>query len=114
MESAEMERLIHDLIVERLKRRLSREYKDIRVNPGGGPDMVLSSHGLTLANVEVETAGSITPEKAERWREMAASGSKLILMVPKDAKVRATELLWQKGIMDRVAVGSYDIQINMP
>jgi hypothetical protein len=56
----------------------------------------------------------ITPEKAETWLEMAASGSKLVLMVPKDAKVRATELIWQKGIMDKVAVGTYDIQIEMP
>jgi hypothetical protein len=57
MESAEMERTVHGLIVERLKRKLSRQYKEVRVNPGGSPDIVLSSHGLTLANVEVHHPG---------------------------------------------------------
>ncbi len=108
------EKLIHDLIVGRLKGKFSGEYKEIKVNPEGNPDIVLANHGLTLAVVEVETERSITPEKAEKWKEMAQSGTKLILMVPKNAKVKATELLWQKGIMDRVGVGSYEIVINMP
>jgi hypothetical protein len=45
---------------------------------------------------------------------MTQSGSKLILMVPKNAKVKAMELLWQNGIADRVSVGSYEISISMP
>lgn len=108
------EKLIHDLIVDRLKGKFSGEYKEIKVNQEGNPDIILANHGLTLAVVEVETERSITPEKAEKWKEMAKSGTKLILMVPKNAKVKTTELLWQKGIMDRVGVGSYEILINMP
>jgi hypothetical protein len=84
------------------------------VNPEGGPDIILASHGLTMAMVEVETEGSITPEKAGKWKEMAQSGSKLILVVPKKAKVKTTELLWKHGIADRIAVGSYEIVITMP
>jgi hypothetical protein len=45
---------------------------------------------------------------------MAQQGSKIILMVPKHAKVKAMELLWQNGIADRVGVGSYEIAVNMP
>jgi hypothetical protein len=45
---------------------------------------------------------------------MASTGQKLILMVPKNTKVRAMELLWQEGIADRVGVGSYEIAITMP
>jgi hypothetical protein len=110
----ESDRLVHGLIVERLRRKLGRDYKEVRVNPGGGPDLVLGSHGLTLAVLQVETEGSITPEGAERWAGLAASGQRLILMVPRASKVRATELLWEKGIMDRVALGTYEIVINMP
>ena len=110
----ERERLVHDLIVDRLRGKFSKEYREIKVNPEGSPDIVLASHGLTMAMVEVETDGSITPDKAGKWKEMVQSGSKLILMVPKNAKVKTTELLWKNGIADRVGVGSYEIVITMP
>ncbi|HTZ18355.1 MAG TPA: hypothetical protein VMB78_07935 [Dissulfurispiraceae bacterium] len=108
------ERLVHDLIVDYLKVKLARDYKDVTVNAEGNPDMVLANHGLVLANVEVETDGTINPEKADQWKGLAQPGTKLILMVPKNAKAKVTELLWQKGIMDKVSVGSYEIVINMP
>ncbi len=110
----EKDKLLHDLIVDRLRDKFSAGYKEIRINAEGSPDIVLGNHGLTLAVVEVETEKSITPEKAEEWKKMTGSGSKLILMVPANAKVRAMELLWKYGIADRVGVGSYEIAIRMP
>ncbi len=110
----ENEELIHQLIIDRLKGKFSGQYKEITVNAGGGPDLVLANHGLTLAIVEVETESSISAEKAERWKEMAKSGSKLVLMVPKNSKVRTMELLWKSGIADKVGVGTYEISIQMP
>lgn len=107
------EKLLHDLIVDYLKQKLSKEYKEIKVNPAGDPDLILSNHGLVLALLEVETGSSIT-QKAGKWKEMTQAGSKLILMVPKNAKAKVMELLWQKGIADRVSVGSYEIAVNMP
>ncbi|HEX8948438.1 MAG TPA: hypothetical protein VF790_05720 [Dissulfurispiraceae bacterium] len=108
------EKLMHDLIVDHLKQRLGREYSEITVNPSGNPDLTLANHGLVLAAVEVETESSISPEKAAQWSDIAESGMKLIVMVPKNAKVKVMELLWQKGIASRVGVGTYDIAINMP
>jgi hypothetical protein len=110
----ESEKLLHDLIVDRLRGKFSAQYKEIQVNTGGSPDLILANHGLTLAVVEVETERSVTPEQAARWKEMATAGHKLILMVPKNTKVKAMELLWKEGIADRVGVGSYEIAINMP
>jgi len=108
------EKLTHDLIVDHMKNRLSRDYREISVNPQGSPDIILGNHGLVLANVEVETESSINPAKADEWKVMVEQGVKLVLMVPKHSKVKVTELLWEKGIMDRVGVGSYEISINMP
>ena len=108
------EKLVHDLIIDRLKRKLDREYSEIKVNPSGSPDLTLSNHGLALAVVEVETESSITPEKAKDWKILAQSGSKLILMVPKNMKVKVTEILWQSGMVSNVAVGTYEITVNMP
>lgn len=110
----ERDKLLHDLIVDSLKDKFAGAYKEIEVNPAGSPDMVLGNHGLTLAIVEVETGRSITQEKAAKWKEMSQSGSKLILMVPANLKVRVMELLWKSGIADRVGVGSYEILIKMP
>ncbi|NTU43362.1 MAG: hypothetical protein HGA78_10035 [Nitrospirales bacterium] len=108
------EKLLHDLIVDSLRKKLSREYKEIEVNSDGGPDLRLSNHGMLLAVVEVETEESITPLKADQWKAMKQPGVKLILMVPKSSRVQATELLWQKGIADSVSLGTYEISLNMP
>ena len=108
------EKLKHDWVVDFLKHKFGREYKDIKINSEGDPDLVLANHGLVLSVVEVETESTITPEKAEAWKQTLEAGTKLILMVPKNTKARVMELLWQKGIADKVGVGSYDIVINMP
>lgn len=108
------ERLLHDLIVDLLIHRLSKDYKEIKVNPSGDPDLILSNHGLILALMEVETESSINPDRAEKWKEMFQPGSKLVLIVPKSAKMKVTELLWQNGIADKISLGTYEVVINIP
>jgi hypothetical protein len=108
------EKLIHNLIVSNIKHKLSKQYQNIKVNEQGSPDLILSNHGLTLAVVEVETENTITAEKAETWKSLAQPGAKLILMIPKHAKAKVTELLWEQGISDKVALGTYEMTINMP
>jgi hypothetical protein len=108
------EKLVHDLIVDYCRQRFGREYKEVTVNAAGDPDIVLGNHGLTLAQVEVETDGTITPQKAEEWKRLAVPGTKLILMVPKHSKAKVTELLWQAGIAGNVGIGSYEIVVTMP
>lgn len=108
------EKLMHDMMVDYLKRKLSRDYKEITVNAGGNPDLVLANHGLVLANLIVETEDSLSPEKAEDWKALVQPGVKLIVMLPRSVKVRATEMLWEKGISDRVALGTYEIAVQMP
>ena len=115
--------LLHEIILEHLKKRLSREYKEIGINKTGEkkaeyrglyPDMILGNHGMILALLEVETAESISEKGAEKWKVLSDLGVKLILMVPKDLKVKATELLWTKGLMGKVSMGTYEISVNMP
>jgi len=108
------ERLTHDMILDYLIKRLSKEYREIKVNPSGDPDLVLGNHGFVLAHLEVETESTITLEKAEHWKKTAQLGTKLILMVPKHSKGKVMEILWQTGLADKVGVGSYDIQVQMP
>lgn len=116
------EKLIHDWMVSYLKDRLSRDYNDVKINiedkkndfKGHYPDLILGNHGMVLALMEVETDGSITPEKADEWKMLTGIGAKLILMVPKTSKAKVVDLLWKKGMADKVSVGSYELTVNMP
>jgi len=117
------EKLIHDWLITYLRQRLLRDYKDIKVNllgekknefKGHYPDLILGNHGLILAVMEVETEGSIIPEKADEWKVLTGLGVKLILMVPKALRAKVIDLLWKVGIADKTAIGSYEITVNMP
>ena len=115
--------LIHEIILEQVRRRLSRDYKEISINRAGEkkaeyrghyPDMVLGNHGMVLALLEVETAEGINEKVADRWKVLSGLGVKLILMIPKEMKVKVTELLWAKGLMGKVSLGTYEISVTMP
>jgi hypothetical protein len=117
------DKLIHDWMVSYLRDRLSRSYDDIKINHDGEeknefnghyPNLILMNHGLVMAIMEVETEGSITPERAAHWKAVAGQGAKLILMVPKQVKAKAVDLLWKEGLVDKASVGSYEISITMP
>jgi hypothetical protein len=117
------DKLIHDWMINHLKQRLSRDYKDIKINLSGEknnefkgyyPDLILGNHGLVLSVMEVETENSITPEKADEWKALASLGVKLVLMVPTASKAKVVDILWKNKIMDKTSVGSYEISIKMP
>lgn len=119
----EYDDLIHEMILEHLRRRLSRDYKEIGINKPGEkkveynghyPDMILGNHNMILAILEVETDKSISEKQAEKWKAVSGLGTKLILMIPNDMKVKVTELLWAKGLMDKISIGTYEISLKMP
>jgi hypothetical protein len=117
------DRLIHDLVVNNLKKKLSREFRDIKVNLYGEkahafkdlyPDIIISNHGMVILIIEVETESSLSQEKAEIWKKISDTGTKLNVIVPRELKVRATELLWQTGLAGKVGIGTYELNINLP
>jgi hypothetical protein len=115
--------LICEMVQEHLRRRLTRDFKEIRMNRPGEekyeyrgfyPDMILGNQGMVLALLEVETGERISEKRAEEWKALSDLGAKLILMVPRDMKVKVTELLWAKGLMGKISIGTYEISITMP
>ncbi|MDA8086065.1 MAG: hypothetical protein M0Z75_05135 [Nitrospiraceae bacterium] len=125
MKGKDAEAVLHDAIAEELKKKLKHQYRDIKINPAGEklhefngqyPDIILSEHGMVLAVVEIETENSITekPDKIKMWKSLAGSGARLILMVPKGMKPKLASMLWDGGLADKAALGSYEISINMP
>ncbi|MEO5360717.1 MAG: hypothetical protein H7843_09780 [Nitrospirota bacterium] len=122
----ESEKVFHNWLVTHLRNRLSRQYTEIVCNPDGPdgenkhefegfyPDLILKNYGMAMAVVEVETEESINAEKAKHWKVLSQKGVKLILMIPEKARSKVTGLLWDLGLAADVAVGSYDLRINMP
>ncbi|MGE5894369.1 MAG: hypothetical protein ACM34I_09970 [bacterium] len=115
--------VFHNWLVDYLQKKLSRDYRESRANHAGEekesfkglyPDLILGNHGMVLALVEVETEETITADRGEYWKKLSQSGTKLILMVPEQAKAKVTDLLWKNGIMHNVSVGSYSIKVAMP
>lgn len=111
------------MIVEQVRRKLSREFQEIGVNKKGEkkvsyqgryPCMILGNHGMVLSILEVETRESISDQRADYWKSLTGLGVKLILMIPRDMKVKVTELLWNKGLMDKVSIGTYEVSVQMP
>jgi len=115
------EAFFHHWLVSYLQGRLARDYKEIKANGeeqkhefnGHYPDLILANQGMVLAIMEVETEESITPERAERWKELAGLGAKLILMVPNHTRPKVMDLVLQKGLAGKVGVGSYEITVRM-
>lgn len=106
--------LLQRLIVDHLGKKLKRDYREITVNPGSMPDLRLANHGLVVAAVQVETAQTITRERARGWASLAGEGTKLMLIVPKNMKVKTTELLWEAGLAGKVSLGTYELVVQMP
>jgi hypothetical protein len=115
--------LIHEMVVEQVRKKLSREFKEIGINKQGEkkvsyqgfyPDIVLGNHGMVVSILEVETRESISDKQADYWKSLTGLGVKLILMIPHDMKMKVTDLLWNKGLMDKVAIGTYEISVKMP
>lgn len=115
-------KLLHDLIVSTLRKKLSREYSEIKVNflgernnefYGYYPDIILISHGMVVGIIEVETDANLKKEKLDTWKDMILRGIRFTLLVPESEKVKTADLLWQAGLMGKVNIGTFDIILNL-
>lgn len=106
-----------------LKDKLSKEYSEVKINyiddkthefEGHYPNLILSNYGMVMSIVLVLGDSDISADKVNKWKEMSTLGAKLTLMVPDRAKKKVMDLLWERMIAQNVAVGSYELKINMP
>lgn len=116
-------KLIHDIIVNSIKKRLSREFPDIKINLYGEktyafkdlyPDLIISAHGMVISVIEVETEETLSEQKINDWKRLTEQGIKLTVVVPKTEKVKITDMLWSNGLAGRIGIGTYEININLP
>ncbi|GIW46468.1 MAG: hypothetical protein KatS3mg078_0345 [Deltaproteobacteria bacterium] len=122
MARSKNEQLLHDWVIERLKEKYSRMYKEIHVNPGNEknfefkghyPDAVFVNYGQVILIVEVETQETINAEEAQEWKELSELGVQLVLLVPRELQNLAREICWKKGIAAKVKLGSFDVVLSI-
>jgi hypothetical protein len=117
------EKIFHDWLIYYVKEKLSHDYSEILINVEGEahnefnghyPDLILSSYGLVMGIIEVETESTLTLENAQKWKKLLHQGARLIIIVPERSKAHITDILWQVGIAQYVSIGTYDIRLSMP
>lgn len=116
------EQFLHDWVIRMVKEKYSRLYSEVHVNPGEEknyeykghyPDAVLVNYGQVVQIVEVETAETINPARAPKWKEMSGLGVKLTLLVPKERQPAARDICWKEGLSAKVNLGSFEVSLNI-
>ena len=116
------EQFLHDWVIRKVQEKYSKLYSEVHINPGGDknyeyngsyPDIVVVNYGQTVQIVEVETRETINNERAAKWKEMSELGVKLSLLVPKEMQKAARDICWKGGLVAKVNIGSFDVNLNI-
>ncbi|MGQ0792923.1 MAG: hypothetical protein ACT4NX_02430 [Deltaproteobacteria bacterium] len=122
MPRSKSEQVLHDWVVEKLRVKYSRLYREVHANPAeernyefGGhfPDLIFVNYGQTMLIAEVETEETINEGEAEEWKTLSALGVQLVLIVPKEMQNAARDICWKAGIAARVKIGFFDVSLSI-
>ncbi len=116
------EQFLHDWVIRKVHEKYSRQYSKVHINPGeeknyefGGayPDIIFENYGQIVQVVEVETKETINEERAKKWKSLSELGAKLHLLVPQNMQNAARDICWKSGLMAKVKIGSFDVNLNI-
>ncbi|NIT13234.1 MAG: hypothetical protein GTN99_03020, partial [Candidatus Dadabacteria bacterium] len=49
----------------------------------------------------------------DKWKALSELGSKLTLIVPKEDQNKARDLVWKNGLVAKVDIKFFDVQLNI-
>jgi hypothetical protein len=116
------EQFLHDWVIRKIKEKNSRIYSEVNINPaeeqnfeldGKYPDVVLVNHGQVVNVIEVDTKETVSEDSIEKWKALSELGSKLTLIVPKEDQNKARDLVWKNGLVAKVDIKFFDVQLNI-
>ena len=116
------EQFLHDWVIRKVQEKYSRLYSEVHINPGEDknyefngayPDIVVENYGQIVQIVEVETRETINNERADKWKSLSELGVKLSLLVPNDMQNAARDICWKSGLVAKVSIGSFDVNLNI-
>jgi len=109
-----MEKYLKELIIYHLKQKLGRLQQELEYTQEPPPDLKILSYSMIIGYIDIVTEKEITSERINKWRQMISEGYKLTIVVPKDEKLKITEVLWKEGITEKVSIGTYEINLFLP
>ena len=116
------EQFLHDWVIRKIKEKNRRIYSEVNINPadeqnfdinGKYPDVVLVNHGQVVSVIEVDTKESVDEESTGKWKALSELGVKLTLIVPKEEQKKARDLVWKNGLVAKVDIKFFDVQLNI-
>ena len=115
-------KFLHDWVIRNLTDKYKKLFTEINVNPGEEknfefngkyPDAVFINYGQVMQIVEVETEDNINEERVGYWKEMSELGAQLVILVPKESAKRMRDICFDSGLVAKVKIGTYDVEIKM-
>lgn len=116
------EQFLHDWVIRKVHEKYSRQYSKVHINPGDEknfeysgeyPDIIFENYGQIVQIVEVETRETINEKRVEKWKSLSELGPKLHLLVPKDMQNAARDICWKGGLVAKVNIGSFDVNLQI-
>lgn len=116
------EQFLHDWVIRKVHEKYSRQYSKVHINPGDEknfeykgacPDIIFENYEQIVQIVEVETKETITEEILEKWKKLSELGVKLNLLVPKDMQNAARDICWKGGLVAKVNIGFFDVNLSL-
>ncbi|NIS08673.1 MAG: hypothetical protein GWO07_07930 [Candidatus Dadabacteria bacterium] len=122
MARSEDEQFLHDWVIRKIKEKNNRMYSEVNINPadeqnydldGKYPDVVLVNHGQVVSIIEVDTKETVDESCVDKWKALSELGAKLTLVVPKEDQKKARDLVWKSGLVAKVDIKFFDVQIGV-
>ena len=116
------EQFLHDWVIRKIKEKNRRIYSEVNINPadeqnfeinGKYPDVVLVNHGQVVSVIEVDTKESVDEQSTGKWDALSELGVKLTLIVPKEEQKKARDLVWKNGLVAKVDIKFFDVELNI-
>ncbi len=116
------EQFLHDWVIRKIKEKNRRIYSEVNINPadeqnfdinGKYPDVVLVNHGQVVSVLEVDTKESVDEQSTGKWKALSELGVKLTLIVPKEEQKKARDLVWKNGLVAKVDIKFFDVELNI-
>ncbi|MCS7214885.1 MAG: hypothetical protein RMI30_04145 [Thermodesulfovibrio sp.] len=109
-----LEKFLKDFLIFQIKQKLDKIKQEIKRFDNPPPDLVILSYGIVIGYMDIVTEKEISSERINRWKELIYAKNKLIIIIPKEEKLKIMEILWKEGIAEKVSIGTYEVNISLP
>lgn len=105
---------LKEILMFQLKQRLSKLKQDLEYVDKPPPDLKITSYGMVIGYIDIVNEKDINPERLNAWNDIIKRGNKLTIIVPKEEKLRITDILWREGLAEKISIGNYEINLFLP